>query len=113
MQLIITGKAPIGTLKNLKIIPEGIQLPDDQITTFGTHLFASRTSSGERDLLEILGFDENRLETYSINQDDLTEDKLEEIKNILRVSGEESDADDIAELQQANATFSGFIALFH
>lgn len=110
MKLIIHGKATVKVLKDIRIIDDDIHAPDDHIMPFACTAFDTRTSSGARDIVKILGFDEENLDSYTITHEELTMEKLFEIHKVLEICGEPEDAEDIMALKSNNAEFTAFVA---
>lgn len=111
MKLILHGTARASTLKEIDILPDETKVDPDTHVPFATGVFTTRTSSSEREVLDILGFNPTKPESFNISQEDLTPDILEKIHEILDAAGCPTDVDCVQALQK-NGTFSGFIACF-
>lgn len=112
MKLILSGKAPVHSLKDCDILSDDVTAPDNLVTDFASAFFHTRTSRAERDILEILGFDEKKIETHRVLQEKLTLEKLWNIRHILEEAGSPTDVDQILALNSNGATYTGFISLF-
>lgn len=109
MQIILVGKAKISTLQELQIISRDVP-PTVKPVNYCATYFQTRTSSSERAILEILGFDESNITSYTLNDEYFTSQILDRIKEILEVSGEPDHINAIA-LLKAEGEFIAFVDL--
>lgn len=113
MKIIIFGQAPIKTLKEIDVLADEVTAPDSQMAPFATTFFSTRTSQSERDILKILGFDLENIDSHSISQETLEGHAFDpELLEILEVSGEPTDMENLKVLVESEAKFTGFISYF-
>lgn len=97
MQLNITGIAPLNILIQNRIISSEVHAenPKEKTRFISSQFLTVRTSQGSRDLLEVLGVDGYNAKTYTIDLYKITEDQWEKIQEIIDISGEPEDVQEI------------------